>query len=748
MVDDFLGCSSSSSPRLLYPHEYGLQMNVVREYFESKPRPRLVHGKSSTTTATKNKRGSATPASKAATPKYSPAVARSNSKANTSASSSRPATSAAFAPRPASNNVVEVGTSPARSSRDIMPPSPQHLQMLLQHKLSDSITQWHLYHEIRTRGTAATNANQLPASSNIPEIGMQNQMLTVMKRAYWDSCRDKLRAGWNDGSGFEQVISRVEEAIGVMAGFFDRSPKRKRAFIEGGVDMVLLRQMVSNRAYDLAAFNQTLKQLQSMLAQLESPHQESLTRAHFDKEFFSKIDPHNYNSISNSNAEDEATYFSGLIVSALEHVFHKLDLVKSESENFYLAMLPQGERSKLERRQLNTMIESFGGRHPWMFDACMAEVVKERGKDPLSPTAANIEAFRSCTELYAFVARALFKDTPLSDEDVPIPLRVSLREVHALQNALQLTCLIGVVALLVSPVLGTPCALSNDELREFFGDCRKSLMSADLNRDGFFGDVEAALLRIFAKKGSPESDVIDISSVDPARAAQIRQSVTQLENITKKGRSAPIYDLLFTKMQKCILPEPSVLGEEILQQGTSDDNDGGIQIFDEPSVAINPLTVNAPTGVGGQTGTVAGGSSSSSGSRGAAMTAQPGLMAASNGNNGTSSAVTSAGATCSTFASSTSAPSATSSHPSAPGNASTNNNTSTTSATSNTTKPHAFFPNLPRARPNALGERPWYLSYAAEHLEAVERHLAEVIGKSWLCYEDYYRRPPKVVLKK
>lgn len=260
-----------------FPHEYGIDLNVVQLYLQSwidlhktlfcrsvscesalspfaakpnasprRPRPQRdnSHGRSPFSTT------------------CSPARGREN---RGDRSQQRPLPPVVNSPRPPAG---------------IEPDLPQLLQ-LLQHHLQ----RWHLYHAMRTAGkNFQVDENLLPTGGGAlsPHLaglsGGQARLAETMKRAYWDLCFEKLC----EQKDFTYVVEKLEEAVDRMAKYFDRSPSRRANFLKM-LDIGMVKQMVAKNAYDVDAFSQTLESLTQMLEQLESPFQAART-----KEFFSK----------------------------------------------------------------------------------------------------------------------------------------------------------------------------------------------------------------------------------------------------------------------------------------------------------------------------------------------------------------------------------------------------------------------------------------------------------------------------
>ncbi|CAD7945202.1 unnamed protein product [Amoebophrya sp. A120] len=688
-------------------------------------------------------------------------------------------------------------------SRTASPFTPRMVTMspevMVLQQLQKDLSKWHLYHEMRTRGLTV-NENQLPT---VNELGGQNRLMDMMKKAYWDVCKEQLLAAGDDqdpasdststaakSTGFDKVVEQLEQIIHRMAKYFERSPTRKQKFLQEGVDIALVKQMIRNRAYDAEAFGQTLRQLVYMLSQLESPHQAGETRRHFfeneETKVFEVILGGNSNSFSDKSSTTAAQTaqvsesgsssttvgvlqaiatdrlrFATAVVDALRYVQHKLDVLQSETENFYLSMLPQEERLKLEKNQFWTMVAKYHG-HAWMQDKAMIEYLAQQ-KINSSPTKTVITTasttknadegtnsstttgsptkeptFETPAQLLDYlIDQLLAKNTPVTDDDLFLPLRVSMKQIHALQDSLQLCCLLGVVALTVVPVLssgtspgsgagaatatastttsagagGTQKSFTKQELDLFFTDVRHSLMKQDLGRSGFFGDLETGLLRLVEKK---EGQAFDKSVIKP----KIDQIVAQLETITAKGSGAPIYQVLFARIRTALLTSTAsgAVGNEgetmvkTADEGASPANrsscadERGLRVTSAVSSAkkVTPLTVNAPAGKqpqhpGQQASSAAPSASAASSRGGVTRPAGAEVMAAA--------PVSGSGEVAG--------------------------------------EPTAFFPLRPFTRDSSLGDKPWYLCFAATALREVEIGIAECVGRSWLCYEQYYKYPPK-----
>lgn len=245
-----------------------------------------------------------------------------------------------------------------------------------------------------------------------------------MKRAYWDVIKEKLIAGWADGSGFESVIDILDELLSKMGGFMKRNPKKQEEFL-AKLDMKMIRQMVQHRAYDINAFIVTIKQLVGMLYDLESPFQHARTNEFFSDETF-------YGEILKLTTPEE---YAKKIVDALTELFRKVDVCQQELDNFYISILPQEKKEENETQQF--------------FNVLMPKI-KYLGQDMAFVKALqsmNAQKFNSSQDLYDwFISKEiLFSPRPLQDHEVIVPMRVELKDLHAIQNMLQSCCIIGVL---------------------------------------------------------------------------------------------------------------------------------------------------------------------------------------------------------------------------------------------------------------------------------------------------------------
>lgn len=163
---------------------------------------------------------------------------------------------------------------------------------------------------------------------------MRSFPITTYEILFHGSSPPRLAAGWEDGSGFECVYELLAELLDKLGEFFSNAEKRKQFLAPpNGIDLLLVKQMIRHRAYDTAAFVDTVRKIVQMLSKLESPYQHSLTQKHFSREYYQALE----------TLESPQAY-ANAIVDALQYLFRQLDTCHAEMDNFYLAMIAPADR--------------------------------------------------------------------------------------------------------------------------------------------------------------------------------------------------------------------------------------------------------------------------------------------------------------------------------------------------------------------------------------------------------------------